>query len=79
VPTIGNGVWIGPNAIVVGGITVGDNALIAPGALVNFDVPADAVVVGNPGQIVSSGGAEGYVRFKHQEAAGGAAPVPAAR
>ena len=61
VPVIGNCVWIGTNAVVVGGITVGDHVMIAPGAYVNFDVPDNAVVVGNPGQIVSYGGTANYV------------------
>jgi serine O-acetyltransferase len=47
--------------VVVGGIKVGDHAMIAPGAYVNFDVPENAVVVGNPGQIVSYSGTERYV------------------
>lgn len=60
-PTIGNQVWVGAHAIVVGKITVGDGALIGPGAYVNFDVPENAVVIGNPGQIISYAGTEGYV------------------
>lgn len=48
VPTIGNKVWIGANAVIVGGITIGDNVLIAPNSYVNFDVPSNSVVVGNP-------------------------------
>ncbi|NTW21965.1 serine acetyltransferase [Candidatus Falkowbacteria bacterium] len=56
-PTIGDGAWIGPNAVIVGGITVGRNTLIGPGAYVNFDVPENSVVIGNPGQIVSDKGA----------------------
>jgi serine O-acetyltransferase len=60
-PTLGNRVWVGTNAIVVGKIVVGDGALIAPGAYVNFDVPPNAVVMGNPAQIVSTGGTAGYV------------------
>lgn len=51
VPCIGNNVWIGTNAIVVGGINIGDDVLIAPGAYVNFDVPSHSVVIGNPGAI----------------------------
>lgn len=50
-PVIGNCVWIGINATVVGKITVGDDVLIAPGAYVNFDVPSHSVVIGNPGEI----------------------------
>ena len=51
-PTIGNHVWIGTNAVIVGNITVGDDVLIAPLAYVNFDVPAHSIVVGNPGRII---------------------------
>ena len=61
IPTIGNRVWIGANAVLVGNIRVGDDALIGPGAYVNFDVPERAVVIGNPGSIVSYSGAEDYV------------------
>lgn len=50
-PVIGDDVWIGPNAVVVGGIKIGNDVLIAPGAFVNFDVPDHSVVVGNPGKI----------------------------
>ena len=52
VPTIGNDVWIGINAMIVGGITIGDDVLIAPLAHVNFDVPPHSVVIGNPGKII---------------------------
>jgi len=51
VPEIGNEVWIGPNAVVVGKIKIGNNVLIAPNAYVNFDVPDNSVVVGNPATI----------------------------
>lgn len=48
VPTIGDEVWIGPNAVIVGNIIIGNNVLIAPNAYVNFDVPPNSVVIGNP-------------------------------
>ncbi len=51
VPTIGNRVRIGTNAIIVGNIIIGNDVVIAPGAFVNFDVPSHSVVIGNPGQI----------------------------
>ena len=51
-PTIGDNVWIGSNACVVGNITVGDDVLIAPLSFVNFDVPSHSIVVGNPAKIV---------------------------
>lgn len=47
-PTIGNCVWIGINATVVGKITIGDDVLIAPNSYVNCNVPSHSVVFGNP-------------------------------
>ncbi|ASW75072.1 transferase [Chryseobacterium piperi] len=65
IPTIGNEVWIGANAVIVGGITVGNNVLIAPNSYVNFDIPSDSVVVGNPGKIYPKEDAtEGYINNK---------------
>jgi serine O-acetyltransferase len=60
-PTLENRVWVGPHAIIVGKITVGAEAMIGPGAYVNFDVPAKALVLGNPGKVVSFPGSAGYV------------------
>ena len=48
VPTIGNCVWIGINATIVGKISVGDDVLIAPNTYVNCDIPSHSVVFGNP-------------------------------
>lgn len=53
VPTIGNNVWIGPNAVIVGGVCIGDDVLIAGNSYVNFDVPSHSVVIGNPARIHS--------------------------
>ena len=60
-PTLEDRVWVGAHAIIVGKITIGTEALIAPGAFVNFDVPAKAVVLGNPGKVVSNAGSAGYI------------------
>lgn len=62
-PTIGNRVWIGSNAIIVGNIKIGDDALIAPGAYVYFDVPEKSIVRGNPGKILEGNevGSKGYI------------------
>ena len=61
-PTIGNDVWIGINAVVVGNITIGNDVLIAPGAYVNCDVPDHSIVVGNPCMIKHQDNAtEGYI------------------
>ena len=60
-PIIGDRVWIGPHAVVVGGITIGSDVLLGPGAYVNFNVPDRSVVIGNPGKIVSQNGSDQYV------------------
>ncbi len=49
---IGNDVWIGHGAMIVSGVTVGDGACIGAGAVVSRDVPAYAVVAGNPAKVV---------------------------
>jgi serine O-acetyltransferase len=60
-PTLEDRVWVGAHAIIVGKVTIGHDALIAPGAYVNFDVPSMAVILGNPGKVVSTAGSIGYV------------------
>ena len=50
--TIGNNVWIGCNVIVLKGVTIGDGAVIAAGSIVTKDVPAGALVGGNPAKII---------------------------
>jgi serine O-acetyltransferase len=61
-PIIGNKVWIGTNAVIVGNITIGDDVLIAPNAYVNFEVPSHSIVVGNPSRIIPRNNAtDGYI------------------
>jgi serine O-acetyltransferase len=50
-PTIGNDVWIGTNAVIVGKVNIGNDVLIAPNAYVNTDVPNHSLVIGNPATI----------------------------
>jgi serine acetyltransferase len=51
-PIIGNNVDIGANSVIIGPISIGNNAIIGAGSIVVKDVPANAVVVGNPARIV---------------------------
>ena len=46
------GASIGANATLLPGVTIGKRAMIGAGAVVVNDVPAGAVVVGNPARIV---------------------------
>ena len=52
VPVIGDNVCVNANAVIFGGCHIGNDVLIAPGALVNFDVPDNSIVIGNPGKII---------------------------
>lgn len=48
---IGNDVWIGNEALILSGVTIGDGAVIGARSVVRQDVPAYAVVAGNPGRV----------------------------
>ncbi|MCP4439125.1 MAG: N-acetyltransferase [Aureispira sp.] len=49
---VGKGASIGTGSTILGGIKIGEFALIGAGCVVTKDVPAKAVVVGNPAKIV---------------------------
>lgn len=50
---------IGANATILPGLVVGTHAIVGAGAVVTHDVPANAIVVGNPARIT------GYVNAEH--------------
>lgn len=51
-PTIiGENVWIGARAVVLRGVTIGDGAIVAAGSVVTRNVPARALVAGNPAAV----------------------------
>jgi acetyltransferase-like isoleucine patch superfamily enzyme len=49
--SIGNGVYIGPNAVIQMGVTIGDRAIIGANSLVNRDIPPGAKAFGSPARI----------------------------
>lgn len=64
-PEIGNEVWIGPNAVIVGNIKIGNNVLVAPNAYVNIDIPDNAIVIGNPASYtVKDNATQDYINNK---------------
>lgn len=66
-PVIGDRVYIGPGAIIVGPITVGDDALIGAGAVVVKSVPPRAVVAGNPARVISWTGSFDLIEYSGME------------
>jgi len=61
IPKIGNRVFIGPGAVILGGIVVGNDVLIGTNSIVMFDVP-DHSVVGSPlASIISQKGSADYI------------------
>ena len=44
--------WIGAGATILPGVTVGENAVVAAASVVTKDVPANAIVAGNPARII---------------------------
>ena len=52
VPRLGNNVFVGAGAKILGGISIGDGARIAANSLVVCDVPAGATAVGVPARVL---------------------------
>ncbi len=50
--TVGNNVWIGANVCVLPGVAIGDNCVIGAGSVVNRDIPAGSLAVGNPCRVI---------------------------
>ena len=49
---IGKNVTMGINSCIIGNVCIGDNVIIGAGAVVTKDIPNNAVVAGNPAQII---------------------------
>lgn len=50
---IGNNVFIGANTSVLPGTEIGDNCIIGTSSVVKGKIPANSIVVGNPGRVVA--------------------------
>ena len=52
VPRIGNDVYVGAHALIIGPVIVGNNVAIGAGSVVVKDIPDNCVVAGNPAKII---------------------------
>jgi serine O-acetyltransferase len=60
-PVIGDNVYVGPGAKIVGSVHIGNNVAIGANCVVTKDVPDNAVVVGVPGTVISYAGSNDYI------------------
>ena len=49
---IGEGTWIGTNAVIVGNISIGKHCVIGANSVVTMDIPDFCVVAGIPSRII---------------------------
>lgn len=61
-PIIGDYVYIGPGAKIIGNISIGDNVAIGANAVITKSVPSNSVAIGIPGRVISEEGSNGYVQ-----------------
>lgn len=60
-PVVGDDVYVGPGAKIIGAVTVGSRVAISANCVVASDIADGSVVVGIPGMVVARSGSEGYV------------------
>ena len=50
---IGDNVWIGEKAAILGGVSIGNGAIIGANTVVTHDVPAYSIAVGCPAKVIN--------------------------
>ena len=66
-PVLGNRVYVGPGAAILGPVNVGDDVLIGANAVVIDSISSRAVVVGNPGRVISREGSFQLINYPSME------------
>ncbi|WP_422925471.1 serine O-acetyltransferase [Singulisphaera sp. PoT] len=67
VPTLGDRVYVGPGAAIIGPVTIGSDALIGAGAIVTRSIPPRGVAVGNPARVISDRGSFDLIEYPGME------------
>jgi len=60
-PTLGDNIYIGPGAKIVGAVKIGNNVAIGANCVVTKDIMENSVVVGVPARVISEEGSAGYI------------------
>ena len=66
-PTLGDRVWVGPGAVVAGGVVIEDDAVVGANSLLVRDVPARGVVIGVPTRLVSRRGSFTHIAYRNMD------------
>lgn len=61
---IGDGSYIGINAVIVGNVKIGKHCVIGANSIVTRDIPDYCVAVGSPAKIIKKYEKNGWSRFK---------------
>ncbi|AFY32696.1 serine O-acetyltransferase [Calothrix sp. PCC 7507] len=64
VPKLGNRVFIGSGAQIIGSIAIGDDVAIGANAVVTKDLPDNAVAVGVPAKVISYEGSKDFIIYR---------------
>jgi acetyltransferase-like isoleucine patch superfamily enzyme len=49
---VGENVWVGARAVLLGGARIGDDSIVGAASVVDFEVPPGSIAAGNPARIV---------------------------
>jgi serine O-acetyltransferase len=60
-PMLGDNIYIGPGAKIVGSVKIGNNVAIGANCVVTKNISDNSVVVGIPGKVISLEGSKGYI------------------
>jgi serine O-acetyltransferase len=63
-PTLADRVWIGPGAVLAGGLDIGADAAIGANSVVTRDVPPRGVVLGVPARLISRKGSFAQIGYR---------------
>ena len=67
---VGDNVWFGAGVTVLPGITIGQDSIIGAGSVVNGDIPAGVIAVGNPCRVLRKITPEDALKYRQTRTGG---------